>query len=177
MKMSEMFRLHRYEPAELFERVKAAAIADGGIKETKEYKFFKEPYELSDDWDWGALADQSEKFEREIQDLIDRMVQRVGPAETRKIFEKSAKAITKAKIAERKNSSKILERYDHMLNASALARQLAKEGGGTTETALQRINDWRRKRKAAIAKGTWDGPPLWDRELNSYARRKGMIKI
>lgn len=66
MKMSEMFRLHRYEPAELFERVKAAAIADGVIKETKEYKFFKEPYELSDDWDWGALADQSEKFEREI---------------------------------------------------------------------------------------------------------------
>ena len=128
MKMSEMFRLHRYEPAELFERVKAAAIADGVIKETKEYKFFKEPYELSDDWDWGALADQSEKFEREIQDLIDRMVQWVGPAETRKIFEKSAKAITKAKIAERKNSSKILERYDHMLNASALARQRRKAG-------------------------------------------------
>ena len=176
MKMSEMFRLHRYEPAELFERVKAAAIADGVIKETKEYKFFKEPYELSDDWDWGALADQSEKFEREIQDLIDRMVQWVGPAETRKIFEKSAKAITKAKIAERKNffeDSGAIRSHAQRLGIGAPA----KEGGGTTETALQRINDWRRKRKAAIAKGTWDGPPLWDRELNSYARRKGMIKI
>jgi hypothetical protein len=167
----------RYESAELFERVKAAAIADGTIKETKEYKF-KEPYELFGDWDWGALADQSEKFKREIADLIEKMMQWVGPTETRKILINFAKAITKAEIAERKNSSKILERYDHVLNASVLARQLAKEGGwGTKETALQRINAWRRKRKAAIAKGSWDGPPLWDRELNSYAHRKRMIKL
>jgi hypothetical protein len=134
--------------------------------------------QLHDGSEWFQLPAGVEQFEREIQNLIDRMVPWVGPTETRKIFTKFAKTITRTDMAADKNFG-ILHRYDLMVpepNQNELARQLSKERRVTESTALQRIKDWRAKRKAAIANGTWDGPPLWDRKLNSYAFQKGMIQ-
>lgn len=83
-----------------------------------------------------------------------------GEDEARRIFETLAKGITKAD-ERRMEREVILERYDQMSepNVMELARQLEEEGYGTAATVDHRIRELLRMRKAAIAEGTWDGPP------------------
>lgn len=97
-----------------------------------------------------------------------------GEAEARCILTERGREPTKTEIAERK-AFRLLDHYDSMQpepNVMELARQLAEENktlpieeqltprGSTTEaTIAQYIRDLRRRQKAAIAEGTWDGPP------------------
>jgi hypothetical protein len=101
-----------------------------------------------------------------------------GKAEASRIFKEAASGPAKRTIRKLNNEG-ILDRLDNMPKRSfnGLARELVKEGLGTFPTVLHRIKTLRTKREAAIKKGTWDGPPLWNRKQNSYAYRKGIIKI
>jgi hypothetical protein len=119
-----------------------------------------------------------EGAERHALRLFLEIEKHHGEDEARRIFTERGREPTKTEIAERK-AFQVLDRYDDMLpapNVMKLARELVCENktlspeeqltprGSTTEaTIVQYINDWRRKRKAAIAAGTWAGPPWnWD---------------
>jgi hypothetical protein len=100
-----------------------------------------------------------------------------GEDEARRIFARWGKEPTKNEIAEAK-TFKVLDRYDNMLpepNVMALARELAAEnislppadqitarGSTTAATIEHHIRDLLRRRKAAVAAGTWQGPPWFD---------------
>jgi len=131
-------------------------------------------------WDEANAGVQSQEPEDELEwelyEIFDKMVRLKGLVETRRIFAKLSKAISKTHMAEAKNFA-ILQRYDDAPNATKLAKQLAKEGWGTQDTVFQRINDWRRRRKTAIVRGTWYGPPMWNGRANALAHKKGLIKL
>ena len=98
--------------------------------------------------------------DRVARQLFSAIMRHHGEIEARRIFETIAKGMTKTDEARMKRNE-ILERYDRMPrpNVMELARQLEQEGLGTMATIDHRIRELLRKRKAAIAQGTWDGPP------------------
>jgi hypothetical protein len=115
-----------------------------------------------------------EGAERHALRLFLEIEKHHGEDAARRIFTERGREPTKTEIAERK-AFQLLDRYDNMQpepNVMELARQLVEESntlpieeqltprGSTTEaTIVQYIRDLRRRRKAAIAAGTWVGPP------------------
>jgi hypothetical protein len=98
-----------------------------------------------------------------------------GTDETRRLFAERTKKPSKRELAERKEHL-LLQRFDAMPvpNVMELARDIVAENktlppdeqltprGSTSEATITHyIRELLRKRKAAIADGTWAGPPWW----------------
>jgi hypothetical protein len=109
---------------------------------------------LSDgaDTPWGAA--------REARSLFFVIVQHHGEAVAKKMFTNIAATWNTKTEQARQRGYKILKRYDDMPepNVMELARQLSEDGLGTVATVDHRIRELLRKRKKAIAEGTWCGP-------------------
>jgi hypothetical protein len=170
----------RHEPKkyiENYDKIIRAAVADGMWE--KNNPRASSPIELPPMEGLETL----EAAKKRAYVLYRDIVMLHGAEEANKIFKGLAdrggmSKMTKADLA-KSDSEMILMILDDMPkpNVMELARQLADDGWGTVTTVDHRIREARRKRKADISKGTWDGPPLWNEKLNSYAHRKGMIKI
>jgi hypothetical protein len=145
----------------LFQKVVQAAIADGVI-------------ESLDTW----VKSHPEQAGMRAYALFLEIADLHGIDEARRIFKDTVKGTTKRDRARWKNEE-ILDLYDAMPkpNVRALARQLEQKGWGERMTVDHRIRDLLRNREAAMKEKTWDGPPLYDKQLNSYAYQKGLIKV